>query len=139
MKPSNFLLKDTLLFVAALVLGMSVNMGLIYAGIYLIPLPAGVDVTTRNGLQAALPLMGYEHFIFPFLAHALGTLVAAFAVTRWVSNRKQRRAYLIAAIFFIGGLINIIGMPSPLWFSIADLLLAYFPMAWLGSRINFKK
>jgi hypothetical protein len=135
MKLSNFLLKDTLLFVAALVLGMSVNMGLIYAGMYLIPLPAGVDVTTRDGL----PLMGYQHFIPPFLAHALGTLVGAYAVTRWVSTRKQRRAYMIGAIFFIGGLMNIIGMPSPLWFSIADLSLAYFPMAWLGSRINFKK
>jgi hypothetical protein len=135
MKTSNFILKDTLLFVAALVLGMSVNMGLIYAGMYLIPLPAGVDVTTREGLQAALPLMGVEHFISPFLAHALGTLVGAYAVTRWVSTRKQRRAYMIGAIFFIGGLMNIIGMPSPIWFSIADLSLAYFPMAWLGSRI----
>jgi hypothetical protein len=134
-KQTNFLLKDTLLFVAALVLGMIVNMSLVYAGIYWIPLPAGADVTTRDGLQAALPLMGYQHFIFPFLAHALGTLVGAYVVTRWVSARKQRRAYMVGAIFFIGGLMNIIGMPSPLWFSIADLSLAYFPMAWLGSRI----
>lgn len=134
MEPTNFLLKDTLLFVAALVLGMSVNMGLIYSGMYFIPLPAGVDVTTREGLQAALPLMEYQHFVFPFLAHAMGTLVGAYAVTRWVSARKQSRAYIIAAIFFIGGLMNIIGMPSPVWFSIVDLSLAYFPMAWLASR-----
>ena len=136
MKQSNFFLKDTLLFIAALVIGMSVNMGIVYAGIYLVPLPAGVDVSTREGLKAALPLMDFKHYIFPFLSHALGTLGAAYAVTRWVSTRKQRRAYMIGAIFFIGGLMNIIGMPSPIWFSIADLALAYFPMAWLGWRIT---
>lgn len=134
MKSSNFLLKDTLLFVAALALGMSVNMMLIYSGMYLIPLPDGVDVTTRDGLRSALPLMGCQHFIFPFLAHAIGTLVGAYLVTRWVSTRKQSRAYMIGAIFFLGGLMNIIGMPSLLWFSILDLSVAYFPMAWLGSR-----
>ena len=115
---------------------MAVNMGLIYAGIYLVPLPAGADVSTREGLQAALPLMEFRHFIFPLLAHAVGTLSGAYCVSRWVNQHKQRRAILIGAVFFIGGLMNIIGMPSPLWFSIADLSLAYFPMAWLGYKLQ---
>ena len=111
-------------------------MGLIYAGIYLVPLPEGVDITTKEGLKAALPLMQFQHFLFPFLAHALGTLSGAYCVSRWTSAYQQRRAWIIGAVFSIGGLMNIIGMPSPLWFSIADLTIAYFPMAWLGIKLS---
>lgn len=128
--------KDTLIFILSLFIGMAVNMGLIYAGIYLVPLPEGVDITTKEGLKAALPLMKFQHFLFPFLAHALGTLSGAYCVSRWTSTHQQRRGWIIGAVFFIGGLMNIIGMPSPLWFSIADLTLAYFPMAWLGMKLS---
>ena len=128
--------KDTLIFILSLFIGMAVNMGLLYAGIYLVPLPEGVDITTKEGLKAALPLMQFQHFLFPFLAHALGTLSGAYCVSRWTSTHQQRRGWIIGAVFFIGGLMNIIGMPSPLWFSIADLTLAYFPMAWLGMKLS---
>ncbi len=131
-----FLSKDTLLFIASLFIGMIVNMGIIYVGVYLVPFPAGVDVSTREGLKAALPLMELQHFVFPFLAHALGTLSGAYCVSRWVSTHPQRRAWIIGAVFFIGGLMNIVGMPSPIWFSITDLVVAYFPMAWLGIRLS---
>lgn len=135
MKRASFLSKDTLLFIASLAVGMIVNLGLINVGIYLIPLPAGVDFNTREGLKAALPLMEFRHFLFPFLAHSFGALTGAYCFTRWASTLKQRRAMIIGTVFFVGGLINIIGMPSPLWFSILDLTLAYFPMAWLGYKI----
>lgn len=131
-----FLSKDTLLFIASLLIGMIINMGMIYAGVYLIPFPAGVNVSTREGLKAALPLLEFQHFVFPFLAHALGTLSGAYCVSRWTRTHQQRRAWIIGAIFFIGGLMNIIGMPSPLWFSVTDLVFAYFPMAWLGMKLS---
>ncbi|TGL88194.1 hypothetical protein EHQ68_10195 [Leptospira congkakensis] len=37
--------------------------------------PKGADVTTMEGLKASIHLFEPEHFLFPFLAHALGTLV----------------------------------------------------------------
>lgn len=136
MKQANFLSKDTLLFVIALLLGMGVNMGLIYTGIYVVPLPDGVDVNTREGLKAALPLLEFRHFVFPFLAHAMGTFAGAYCIGRWASSNKQRRALIVGTVFFIGGLMNIVGMPSPIWFSVMDLVLAYFPMAWFGYKIS---
>jgi hypothetical protein len=30
-------------------------------------------------------------------------------------------------------------LPSPLWFNITDLCLAYLPMAWLGYLIGRRK
>jgi hypothetical protein len=58
-------------------LGSIVNMALIMLSGKVIPPPTGADVTTMEGLRAALHLFEPKHFIFPFLAHAVGTFVGA--------------------------------------------------------------
>lgn len=45
---------------------------------------------------------------------------------------------IIASFNFIGGLTNVLMLPSPLWFTLTDLLLAYFPMAYIGLRLSGK-
>ncbi|MDA3944055.1 MAG: hypothetical protein PF694_11015 [Bacteroidetes bacterium] len=44
-------------------------------------------------------------------------------------------ALLIGFFFFRRGVINIFMLPSPLWFTIILLHMAYIPMAWLGAKI----
>ena len=110
-------------------------MGMLYLGNWLIPLPEGVNTSTREALKAALPLLRMQDFVFPFLAHAMGTLTSAFFVTAWASDKQLRYSLVLGGIFFVGGLTTIIGMPSPVWFSILDLTLAYWPMAWMGHRM----
>ena len=131
-------IRNTAIFFLALFMGMGINMGLIFVGSWLIPLPAGLDTSTREGLRIALPQLQAKHFIFPFLAHAMGTLSGAFVVTAWATAHQLGRSLLIAALFFFGGLTTIIGMPSPLWFSLLDLSVAYFPMAWFGNLLATK-
>ena len=41
----------------------------------LIPPPEGADVTTLEGLKTSMHLFQPKHFLMPFLAHALGTLL----------------------------------------------------------------
>ena len=59
--------------VAGLLIGSVVNMSLIMISASVIPPPAGVDVTTTEGLKASIHLFEPRHFVFPFLAHGLGT------------------------------------------------------------------
>ncbi len=54
----------------AVLSGTIVNGGLVALGHRLIPLPNGLSGDSPEALAAALPLMGVEHFLFPFLAHA---------------------------------------------------------------------
>ncbi|MDZ7812893.1 MAG: hypothetical protein U5L74_07165 [Ideonella sp.] len=105
----------------------------------LIAPPAGTQTQTMEGLAAALPLFGPQHFVFPFLAHALGTLVGA-AVAAGVSGwggaaMKVWPAWAVGALFFSGGLANVLMLGGPLWFTLLDLGLAYLPMAWCGLRL----
>ena len=110
-------------------------MGLIMVSGSLIPPPAGADVTTMEGLKAALPLFEARHFVFPFLAHALGTLAGAFMAGLMAPARSAMPAYVVGACFLAGGIANVVMLPAPVWFCALDLLLAYGPMAWLGQAL----
>lgn len=129
------LLRNSLAVVTGVVIGGFVNMALITVGPSLIPPPAGVDMTTADGLRDAIPLLEPRHFVMPFLAHALGTLAGAIAASLIAASWKARIAYVIGAFFLLGGVAASFMIPAPAWFIALDLVAAYLPMAWLGIQI----
>lgn len=118
-----------------LFVGGLVNMGLIILGGALIPAPAGTDTSTPEGLNAAIPLFEPKHYLFPFLAHALGTLSGAWLATMLATGRKLIPAMIIGVFFLAGGTAMVFQLPAPWWFEAGDLLFAYLPMAWLGFKL----
>jgi hypothetical protein len=123
---------------AGIIAGSAVNMALIAVSGHVIAPPAGVDTSTAEGLKAAMPLFQPRHFLFPFLAHALGTLVGAALATRIAGRSFRLPAALVAGFFLLGGAAAAWMLPAPAWFEVADLLLAYLPAAWLGYWIGRK-
>ncbi len=118
--------------VLGLVIGSIVNMGLVTLSPLLIPLPEGIDASTMESLKQGMALFGPEHFIMPWLAHALGTLAGAFVATKVLKEKTFWPAVGVGVMFFLGGVMMVFQLPSPTWFNAADLVLAYFPMASLG-------
>jgi hypothetical protein len=115
--------------------GSAVNMALILAGAHLVPPPAGADTATSAGLKATMHLFEPRHFVFPLLAHAVGTLIGAFVATLLSPGRAAGPAWIVGALFFIGGCVSAFMLPAPAWFVATDLILAYAPMALLGYRL----
>lgn len=134
----NPILRNTLAVVAGIVIGSAVNMGIIMISGSIIPPPNGADVTTAEGLKAAMHLFQPKHFLMPFLAHALGTFVGAMIAALIVANRKMIFAMVIGGFFLVGGIANVLMLPSPLWFTIVDLAGAYIPMAYLAAKLAEK-
>lgn len=132
----NGTLRNILAVVAGLVIGSIVNMGLINVSGYAIPPPAGADLTTTEGLKAAMHLFEPKHFIFPFLAHALGTLVGAAVAAFIAATRKFHLAMINGMVFLAGGISMVFMLPSPVWFDVLDLAGAYLPMAWIGWKLG---
>lgn len=128
----NPILKNILAVVAGCVVGSVINMSLIMLSGSVIPPPNGADVTTMEGLKASMQFFEPKHFIMPFLAHALGTLAGAFVCAKIAASNYFVMAMIVGLLFFVGGLTNVLMLPSPLWFSVPDLVVAYFPMAYLG-------
>lgn len=134
----NPIIRNVLAVIAGVILGGIVNMGIITISGSIIPPPEGADTSTTEGLKAAMLLFEPRHFIMPFLAHALGTFVGALIAALIAIKHKMKLALLIGAFFLIGGIMMVMMVPSPTWFTVLDLALAYIPMAWLGGRIATK-
>jgi hypothetical protein len=131
----NPIVKNVLAFIGGVVAGSFVNMGIISISGSVIPPPEGADVTTMEGLKASMGMFEPKHFLMPFLAHAIGTLVGAFVAASVAASYKMRFAFAIGFFFLAGGIANVILLPSPMWFTVVDLVGAYLPMAYLGGRL----
>ena len=130
----NPILKNIIAVIAGWLGGSIINMGLIQVGHKLIPI-AGIDPSDMEALAAVMPSLEFEYFIFPFLAHALGTLIGAAIAGLIAANYKMKFSLGIGGFFLLGGIMVNYMLPGPIWFAVTDILIAYIPMAWIGGKI----
>jgi len=135
----NPILRNILAVIAGLFIGGVVNNILILISGSIIPAPNGADVSTREGLVAAMPFFEPKNFIFPFLAHALGTFAGSAATIKIASSNKTKLAFIVGAFFLLAGIIMITILPSPVWYTVLDLMFAYIPMSYLAIKLFYKK
>lgn len=133
----NPIVKNVLAVVLGWLVGSAINMGLIQIGFSIIPIE-GVDPSDMDALAVVMPTLSAKYFIFPFLAHALGTLVGAIAASWIAASHKMKFSLGVGGLFLLGGIAVNYMLPGPTWFAVADILLAYIPMAWLGGTIGQK-
>ena len=132
-------LRNILAVIAGLVIGSIVNMGIIMISSSVIAPPNGADVTTMEGLKESLHLFEPKHFLFPFLAHAFGTLVGAIVAVKIAATKKKTMALVVGCTFLVFGTINVFVLPGPMWFNTLDVIFAYIPMAILGYKLSNSK
>jgi hypothetical protein len=129
-------LRNILAVVVGMIVGGGVNMAFVIASPLVIPPPAGVDVSDLQSLSASIHLFEPKHFVFPFLAHAVGTLVGALLAYLVAASHRPVFAYVIGVCFLAGGIAAARMIPAPAWFVVLDLAAAYVPMAFLGTLLG---
>jgi len=135
----NPIVRNILAVIAGYLSGSLVNMAIIMVSGSVIPPPNGADVTTMEGLKASLHLFEPKHFILPFAAHAFGAFAGAFLTAAIAASHKMKFALGIGFLFLLAGIANVVLLPSPLWFTILDLTVAYLPMAYIAGKIVQKR
>ena len=124
-----------LLLLVGCVIGMIVNISIIGFGYFLfsidiIPVPDGLFPYPQNNLH----LFKFYHFIFPFLAHSIGTFVSVYFVCRYATNYKFILSLIISSFFLLGLLTSTKLAPNS--YLIFDAVFAYFPMAYIAWKLN---
>lgn len=132
-------IRNTLAVIIGIIVGSIVNMSIILISGSIIPAPNGADASTMEGLQKTMHLFAPKHFIFPFLAHAIGTFAGAVTTALIAFNHKTKLALIIGAFFLLGGIVSVCSLPSPMWFTVVDLVFAYIPMAYLALKLVCKR
>ena len=134
----NPILKNVLAVIAGWIGGSIVNMGLIKIGSAVFPIE-GIDPNDMEALATVMPTLGNEFFIFPFLAHALGTLVGASIAGIVAVTHKMKFSFAIGGLFLLGGIAINFMLTGPTWFTLLDIVVAYIPMAYLGGTLVIRK
>ena len=134
----NPIVRNVLAVIAGWLAGSIINMGLVTVGHSVMPIE-GVNPNDYEAL-AAVMAEGLEskYFIFPFIAHALGTLAGALVAGMIAANHKMTFAIAIGGLFLVGGIMVSFVIPAPTWFVATDLIIAYIPMAFIGGKIAMK-
>ena len=123
------LLKNIGILILSIIIGMIVNMGLIIIGGIIFPLSESFE--PMNAIN-----WDFKYFIFPFLAHSIGTLSGAFIVSKLSRNFHIIMPLIVGLYFLSGGLYMVTILPAPTWFISLDIILCYIPMALLGWKIS---
>ena len=133
------IMRNLLAVIAGLVVGSVVNMAIITVGPMVIPPPTGVDMSDMDKFAENIKLLEPANFIAPWLAHALGTLVGAFAAAKVAASHKMKLALGIGVFFLLGGIMMVSMVGGPVWFAVLDLIGAYLPMGFLGGMLGGAK
>ena len=128
------IVRNILAIIIGWFIGSSVNMGLVETGHTLIPIE-GLDPNDMKALAKVMPTLSAKFFIFPFLAHALGTLVGAIVAGSIAASHKMKFSLAIGVLFLLGGIVVSFMLPAPIWFIACDIIIAYIPMAFIGGKI----
>lgn len=124
--------RNALAIFVGFIAGSVLNMLLVNIGPMIVPLPEGADVSTPEGLKESMKLFTPMNFLFPFLGHALGTLLGAYCAGKLAVSHKLGMSFGVGFMFLLGGLAMVMMIGGPKWFIALDLLVAYLPMAYLG-------
>lgn len=127
--------RNILAVIIGFVVGSVVNMALVMLGPRVVPAPAGVDTSNAESLAASIHMFEPKHFVFPFLAHALGTFAGALVAFLIAGSRRTLFAFAVGTLFLAGGIAASFMIPAPTWFIVLDIVVAYLPMAWLATRV----
>jgi hypothetical protein len=85
-------------------------------GMWLFPLPAGVDPTDPAALAAAIPSLPLGSFLFVLLSWVLGAAVGATVALRVARGPARWPGLAVGGLVLVGAGYNIMVIPHPTWF-----------------------
>ena len=109
--------------------GSIVNILLIMLGSYIISAPESFNPMNAKDWTIAL-------FIFPFLAHSVGTLAGSFVAAKASKNYHISISLMVGLWFLAGGIYMTTIIPAPAWFETLDIIICYIPMAYIGWNLS---
>ena len=118
--------------VAGVVLAFALMMALEMIGFVVFPPPVGLDPADPEDVErmmAAAPLAAKVWVVFGWLAAAVagGWLARRLSRTDWAG-------WVIAGLIVVGGVVNFLNIPHPLWMQIAAVA-APLLAGWIVTRL----
>jgi len=132
----NDVLKNALAVLGGIFIGIFVNASIIKLGNLIVDPVPGIDTSDFNSIDNNIHLFKFKHFLTPWIAHSIGTLIGAFIAAKYAADNQMIYAFIVGLFFLTGGLtMAYLVQGESILFNIADLGFAYIPMAWIGAKL----
>ncbi|MBK9564085.1 MAG: hypothetical protein IPO37_02450 [Saprospiraceae bacterium] len=129
--------KNIIVFIGALVAGGVVVFGLESLSHQIFPLPADINPTDIESLKSIMQNVPAGSLALVILAHAVGAMVSGWVIGHFAASSHRLLALAMGFLWTISGVANLMMIPHPVWFSIADACV-YLPMTLLGLKLATK-
>ena len=102
-------------------------------GMIVYPPPAGLNPQDREAFKAVVANLPRGALLCVLLAYATGSVVGGWVAARFVPRAKLMHAMIVGAFLLGAGIVNLMMIPQPSWFS-ASAVAIYLLGAWSGGR-----
>ena len=126
--------KQILAVIVGLVAGGLVIYGIESINMVRFPWPENLSMEDEEAFAEYVASLPIDALITVIIAHAVGSFVAGFVCGKIALSKQLMLGIVCGVILMAGGIMNIVMIPHPLWFSVADLLM-FIPFAWLGAKV----
>ena|SRR5438105_15950324 len=92
------------------------------------PFPPGMNTRDFNQIKKFVATLPLDAFLLVLAGHLVGTVLGCFAAAR--IGRSRIPAYVLGAAACVLGVVNMIVIPQPVWFSAATFVI------YIGGAIN---
>ena len=103
----------------------------------LFPFPPELDTTDIEAMKEHVSNLPPLAFVIVMVAHFIGALCGALVACIVASTHQFRIALFIGVFMLAMGIINVLTIPHPAWFVIADIFM-YLPGALLGYQLYLR-
>lgn len=130
--------KKIVAVIVGVIAGMAAMMLINVLSVRLYPMPEGLDTTDKATMVAyiaGVPMGAKLLVLVSWMVSAfVGGLVAAVIAPQ---GSGRTMAILVGAFLMLGGIMNAVMIPHPMWMMIIGLL-QYIPLAHLGAKASGK-
>jgi hypothetical protein len=131
-------LKNLFAVIVALVAGGLVVYGFEYLIHQLYPTPDDIDLTAHDSLRSYMHEVNMGSLSLLLLAHSIGALTSGWVIGLLGLDNKRFLALITGLILTLSGVVNLVVLPHPIWFSIADTCV-YMPFTLMGLKLSEHK
>jgi hypothetical protein len=102
------------------------------------PPPPGLEHATTAEIAAWLRTLPTGAFLMVLAGYAFGAFAGSAATARFAPSRAAHLVGLFGAFLLVASLMNLVALPHPVWFWVANVLLIVGG-AWLGLRLGARR
>jgi hypothetical protein len=128
------MIRSIIAVIVGVIAGGVFNMAVLMLSWKVYPLPEGANMSDPATMKTYVQSLPTPAFLMVLLAHAGGALVGGFAAGLIARRSPVVLGAIVGGFFLLGGIMNVISIPAPLWFAVIDLVL-YVPCGIVGAKL----